>query len=218
MAAISIIRKRIGNKLEEIKRDNHGASGLRVYLELFQKTIIGIWRIVIARYYLRKSTTLGKYVSANGRPLVKNRGQMFVKDQVRFWSHVNRVKIFVEKGARLTIGENSRIIGAHLSASTEVVIGNNVNIAPYSVVMDGDYHDVDDHFSDGDSKPIIIEDNAWLALRTTVLKGVRIGEGAVVAAGSVVVKDVPPYTVVGGVPAKVIKKLSEHEVSEIESE
>ena len=56
-------------------------------------------------------------------------------------------------------------------------------------------------------KPIIIEDKAWLGSNVTVLPGVRIGEGAVVAAGAVVTKDVASNTVVAGVPAKFIKKI-----------
>ena len=57
-------------------------------------------------------------------------------------------------------------------------------------------------FSKGD---IVIEDDVWIGFRSTILSGVHIGQGAVVAAGSVVTKDVPPYAIVGGVPAKVIK-------------
>ena len=53
---------------------------------------------------------------------------------------------------------------------------------------------------------IIIEDDVWIGYRSTILSGVHIGQGAVIAAGSVVTKDVPPYTVVAGVPAKNIKK------------
>ena len=56
------------------------------------------------------------------------------------------------------------------------------------------------------TKPITIKDNVWVATGAIVLPGVTIGEGAVVAAGSVVTKDVEPWTVVGGNPAKFIKK------------
>ena len=52
---------------------------------------------------------------------------------------------------------------------------------------------------------IIVEDDVWIGYRSTILSGVRIGQGAVVAAGSVVTKDVPPYAIVGGVPAKVLR-------------
>ena len=56
-------------------------------------------------------------------------------------------------------------------------------------------------------KPIHIEDKVWLGANVTILQGVTIGEGAIVAAGAVVTKDVEPKTVVGGIPAKLIKRL-----------
>ena len=56
--------------------------------------------------------------------------------------------------------------------------------------------------------PISIGNKAWIGFGVTILKGVNIGEGAVIAAGSVVTKDVPAYTIVGGNPAKFIKKIS----------
>ena len=52
---------------------------------------------------------------------------------------------------------------------------------------------------------IVVEDDVWIGFRSTILSGVHIGQGAIVAAGSVVTKDIPPYAIVGGVPAKVIK-------------
>lgn len=54
--------------------------------------------------------------------------------------------------------------------------------------------------------PVIIKDNAWIGMSAIILKGVTVGEGAIVAAGSVVTKDVPPHTIVAGVPARVIKR------------
>ncbi len=61
------------------------------------------------------------------------------------------------------------------------------------------------------SAPIVIEDYAWISFNVSILKGVKIGEGAIVAAGSVVTKDVPDWTIVGGNPAKVIKYIQENE-------
>ena len=61
---------------------------------------------------------------------------------------------------------------------------------------------------------ILVEDDVWIGCRVTVLSGVRIGQGAVVAAGALVTKDVPPYAIVGGVPAKVIKYRFEPEMIE----
>ena len=84
-----------------------------------------------------------------------------------------------------------------------VYIGNNVSIASYVKIVTGS-HDIQSEKMQAVFKPIIIQDYAWICTGATILQGVTIGEGAVVAAGAVVTRDVPPYTVVGGVPAKEI--------------
>lgn len=83
------------------------------------------------------------------------------------------------------------------------VIGNNVDIAQ-DVNIWTEQHDYNSHNYEAVAKKVIIEDYAWIASRATILPGVRIGRGAVVASGAVVTKDVPPMAVVGGVPAKII--------------
>lgn len=67
-------------------------------------------------------------------------------------------------------------------------------------------HDFDNLWSLS-GKPIILKKNAWIAAKATILPGVTVGEGAVVAAAAVVTKDVEPYTIVGGNPAKLIKRI-----------
>jgi acetyltransferase-like isoleucine patch superfamily enzyme len=100
----------------------------------------------------------------------------------------------------------------------KVVIGNYCSIGPECVFMTGGEHRYDGlstypfrtklGLCENESitrGPVVLEDDVWLGLRVTVMSGVTIGRGAVVAAGAVVTKDVPPYAIVGGVPAKVIK-------------
>ena len=108
---------------------------------------------------------------------------------------------------KLKIGEGS-IIGdrAVLDARNGISIGANVNLSTEVHIWteQHDHKDPDFKCNSDDSFRVVIEDRAWLGPRTTILHGVTIGEGAVVAAGAVVTKDVAPYTIVGGVPAKKI--------------
>lgn len=107
----------------------------------------------------------------------------------------------------LEIGYNLFINrGVYITARAPITIGSNVIIGPYTVINSGshNYRDPDILIRDQGHKmaPIIIDDDVWLAAHVTILPGVTIGKGAVVAAGAVVTKDVEPYSVVGGVPAK----------------
>lgn len=88
-----------------------------------------------------------------------------------------------------------------------LIIGNNVNLSGFSFYI-SQGHDVDDPFGHTKLDPIIIDDNVWIATNSTIMPGVHVGKGAVVAAGSVVTKNVLPYSVVAGNPAKEIKKRS----------
>lgn len=90
-----------------------------------------------------------------------------------------------------------------LDASGGIFIENNVNISSDVVVMTAD-HDIQSASFEARQAPVHIGSRAWLATRSTVLQGVDVGEGAVVAAGAVVVGNVAPFTLVGGVPAKVL--------------
>lgn len=164
---------------------------------------------LLTRWRLRKATSLGTIVFTNGTPKVLNRGELRIGNVTRLWSNVNRVRLAVGRGATLLIGDNCRLNGPTISVSNRVIIGNDCRIAPHVIIMDSDFHDVTDRLADGKGGEIIIKEGAWVATRAMVLKGVTIGKKAVVAAGSVVTKDVPDYAVVGGVPAKVIRYLEE---------
>jgi acetyltransferase-like isoleucine patch superfamily enzyme len=112
--------------------------------------------------------------------------------------------VFVLAPQRIDIGDNSVINnGCRLDGRGGLVIGTNVNVA-FDVHIYTMSHDHNDPFFAGVFEPVCIEDYVWLCSRSTVLPGVTIGRGAVVAAGAVVTSDVPPLTVVGGVPAREI--------------
>lgn len=107
---------------------------------------------------------------------------------------------------------------ACLGADIDCYTVDEIKIGPQATVSQGVKlctagHDITSKMFELEYKPIVIEDSAWVAAWSIVLPGVTIGEGAVVAAGSVVVKDVEPWTVVGGNPAKVIKKRELKEIN-----
>jgi maltose O-acetyltransferase len=98
--------------------------------------------------------------------------------------------------------------GARLDGRGGLTIGAGVSVAPDVYLLSADHDPQSPDFA-GRTAPVVIEDQAWLGTRAMVLPGVTVGRGAVVAAGAVVTKDVAPYTIVGGVPAKVIGQRTE---------
>jgi maltose O-acetyltransferase len=120
---------------------------------------------------------------------------------VWFWSprEIRRI------GVR--IGRNSRIErNCTLDARSPLSIGENVALSPEVMILAGT-HDVNDpEFANSEVGPwaVTIEDYVWIGARAIIMPGVTVGRGAIVAAGSVVTKDVPPLTIVAGVPAKPI--------------
>ncbi len=108
-----------------------------------------------------------------------------------------------DPGARLEIGD-----GSFLNYRSEVIAHQLVTIGRHCLfAWDVQVLDSDSHRIDGapHTAPVVIGDRVWIGCRATVLKGVTIGEGAIVAAGSVVTRDVPPQALVGGNPARVLR-------------
>ncbi len=112
---------------------------------------------------------------------------------------------FVLQARSIKVGPNC-IIGPFttLDGRGTMTIGRNVNIAG-QVLTIGGHHLVDSPTAEGLIGKVVIEDNAWIAMRATILPGITVGEGAYVAAAALVNRDVEPYTLVGGVPAKKIR-------------
>lgn len=115
-----------------------------------------------------------------------------------------RVEILLPKGLKLS---DDVAVGwfAELDARGGITIGHDTNISSHVKLITGS-HDVDDPEFAADFRPISIGHHCWIGTGAIILQGVTIGDGAVVAAGAVVTKDIPPYEIWGGVPAKCIKK------------
>lgn len=114
----------------------------------------------------------------------------------------------IEIGDNSGIGIKSKLYG--IGGGGRIFIGENVVMAPEVTILTliHNYNDISLPINQQKTEPsdVIIEDDVWIGYRVIILPGVKVGEGAVIGAGAVVTKDVEPYTVVGGIPAKYIKK------------
>lgn len=122
-----------------------------------------------------------------------------------------RLRVF-GPGASISIGEGCEISGASITArSTSIILGKNVMLAPNCIIVDSDFHApwpaerrrLDPGFER--DRPVSIGDNAWIGMSCIILKGVSIGHGAIIGAGSVVSRDVPPNALACGAPARLLQ-------------
>lgn len=114
--------------------------------------------------------------------------------------------IEVVNGGKLTIGQGACNVGLTIMCAKEVTIGNGVRIGRNVSIRDwnGPHVIINDHYRN--HAPVHIEDHVWLCSGCTIMPGVTVGEGSVVAANATVTRDVPPHSLVGGSPAKVLKE------------
>ena len=152
------------------------------------------------------------------RPAFRRYGRRFIFDPDGHYTFGH-----IEVGDDVSIGAGAVM----LATRSRIIVGSKVMFGPHVMIIGGNHnttlagrfmYDVQEKRAE-DDQDVIIEDDVWVAAGVTILKGVRIGRGAIVAAGAVVNRDVPPYTVVGGVPARIIstrfdlETLMEHEAA-----
>ena len=121
--------------------------------------------------------------------------------------------IYATEDATITIGDNVGMSSTVLWCHKSITIGNHVKIGGNSILIDTDSHNIDYKIRRGQwtdwgvSKPIVIEDDVFIGVNCIILKGVTIGARSIVAAGSVVTKSFPADCIIGGNPAKIIRRI-----------
>jgi maltose O-acetyltransferase len=154
---------------------------------------------------LRRCTSVGRLPRVWGRVRVENMGEIVIGERVQIRAVPWVSELVSLPGGRLEIGDGTFINAAVSICAGELVrIGSRCQIGPRVMIVDNDFHVPGDPLTRPESRPVVLEDLVWLGAGVMVLKGVKIGRAATVAAGSVVTRDVPPGAVVGGVPARPI--------------
>ncbi|AQG81396.1 acetyltransferase [Spirosoma montaniterrae] len=145
-------------------------------------------------------------IPINGIRLLLIRGYLRLGKKSNVCVNVKILSKHIDK-SHIQIGDNCIINPDCLldGRAGKIVIHNNVDIARGTWIFTLE-HDPHSDYHDTKSGDVIIEDHVWVASRVTILPGVRIGRGSVIASGAVVTKDVPPMSIAGGVPAKIIGK------------
>ena len=191
---------------------------VRLFFHLHQ----ALWRIVqflcaylyVGPLFRARCESVGNQFRVSRMPFVVGHAKIFIGDRVNFFGKVDIMSggIFDEPrlilGDRVDIGHNVVFL-----VNKEIVIEDDVNVASGVRFMDSDAHprDTAERIADlpprpEEIKPIRICRYAWIGQNSFILKGVTVGEGAIIGANSVVVTDIPPYSVAIGNPARVVVK------------
>lgn len=181
------------------------------------------------RDYLNSIATIGQHLNEskayNQDHILHCHIQNFSDDvkRIQIGDYCNlSVHILCNTNARIRIGNYVYMNGDYIRVDHSVIIGSNCLFGPRVTISDTDNHPlsrsarhkqaeqipnqkIDSYESDG--APIVIGDDVWICMDSLILGGVSIGEGSIIAAHSVVTKDVPPMSIAAGVPAKVIGKV-----------
>ena len=190
----------------------------RLLYELHYTVKYGFIRALTYLYYepifRSRCERVGRRLQVWSLPHVSGHAKIYIGDNVSIYGHmgVGSGRVFdnpvLQIGNGVDIGHN-----VFFTVNKSVIIEDEVNIASNVYIMDSDAHPRDPHLraqnlppSPDEIKPIRICKRAWIGIGTFIMKGVTIGEGAIVGSNSVVVSDVPPFSVVLGNPARVVVK------------
>jgi len=140
--------------------------------------------------------------------LLESGASVDIGEQTWLRTELSEVHVCAFAGARIEVGPEGFLNGCHLSAKQELRLGRRAWVGMGSRIFDADQHDRDAEHPEI-REPVEVGDHVWIASDATVLRGVTIGEHSIVGTRSVVTRDVPPHTVVVGIPAKPVGRVGD---------
>ncbi len=190
----------------------------RILKSFIAKPPFGAWE----KWLAVQGVEIRGRVSVYGKPIISRwgRGTIVIEDGVTLDSDSRHNYAGIihpctfAVGGNLYIGKDSGLSGALIYCKQSVIIGAHVGIGANVTIFDTDFHPLNPYERVmqsssiyAESQPVIIDDYAWIGANVMILKGVHIGRGSVIGAGSVVTSDVPELSIYAGNPAKFIRKI-----------
>ena len=176
----------------------------------FLLSFLRVARFYFAAWWYGGHCEIGKSVRVKSSALFQGQGNLIIHDQVTLGydlaGGINLSTILQPREPRsiIQIGQRTVIMnGCEFIARTAITVGADCRIGPHTLIYDADFHSLTPHQRNelGKTAAVLLEDNVWVGSRSMILKGVNIGRDAVVAAGSVVTKNVLAGAIVAGNPA-----------------
>ncbi len=193
-----------------------------VFYSLPLKFLLSMLRITgfyLAAWWYGGHCVIGKSVRVKSSTLFQGQGKLIVHDRVTLgYTLAGGVNLSIilqprESGSIIQIGQRTAIMnGCEIIAHSSIVIGEDCRIGPHTLIYDADFHALAPNARNesGKTDEVRLEDNVWIGSRSIILKGVTIEKDAVVAAGSVVTKNVIAGSIVAGNPARQVGSVYEN--------
>lgn len=211
---------------EKLKFD----TGNENYYELIKDGVLHFSKVItfITSPFLKiilnlNGVSYGKNVTVFGIPRIENKGSIKLGNNMRLISAKcgynsgnlsGGVFLRTSKSGKIVTGDEVYLNGTSIISEEEITLGNRIMIGANTVIMDTNSHNVPykDRLKRWDKivrKPIKIEDDVWIGANCFIMKGVTIGQGSIVGAGSVVISEVKPFSIYAGNPAVFVKAIEE---------
>lgn len=203
------------------------------YLFRFFPKLKKIYYQYYNRLYLKcLGIKYGRNCKIFNKVFILGHGNVIIGDNFSFYSgdSVNPISRNIQgcintvHSGVVEIGNDVGLSSTCIWAQEKIKIGNNVNVGGDCLILDNDAHPIDfairrndflrekgelEYLKNVKTQPIIIDDDVWIGARCIILKGVHIGARSIIAAGSIVTKDIPADSIAAGNPCKVIKRINE---------
>lgn len=204
---------------------------LRLILRIVPRLRCFFYQIWNPLWFKINGVNYGRNLVVNGKIYIIGHGEVTIGDDFTFSSgecvnpisrNIRGAIYTVTREARIVIGDRVGISSACMWAQKGIFIGDDVNIGADCLLIDNDAHphdykkrrmesmrqcNIKEYQESIPSSPIVIDDDVWIGARCQILKGVHIGARSIIAAGSVVVKDIPNDVLAGGCPCRIIRPL-----------